>query len=285
MGLFKSKKISIFKLEDYLEATNKSLFVPFFSPNFRIIWFVKGVGNHRVDFKTISIIPNTVIFLSKNQLQKFDHPNYKGLVLEFSKSFLIQKENDIDFFVRCVLFNTQVQEPFCYLGINAIMKLKRYISLFEEEFANTDTFGKEEILRLYLKAFLIQVQRCKLYSEGKFITTKIPLQINTAELLLIKFINLVEEYYMKRYSVSKFSQKLCVSSKTLSNITRRYLNKTPSKIIHERILLEAKRLLLYSNQTIKEISYQLGFFDPSYFVRFFKKNVGKSPYKFKVEAK
>jgi len=72
-----------------------------------------------------------------------------------------------------------------------------------------------------------------------------------------------------------------VSLRTLSNLTSQQLNKTPSLIIQERIILEAKRLLLYSNLNVAQVAYQLGFDDPSYFVKYFKKHTKISPSEFR----
>lgn len=202
-------------------------------------------------------------------------------MIRFSKEFLVQKESDVDFFVRCVLFNTPIQEPLCYLGKNAINKLHNYIVLINEELQNETNFGKEETLRLFLKAFLIQVQRCKLYNNKNKNNANVSVVIDEKRGLLIKFINLIEENYKDSYSISQYADLLHVSTRTLSNITQAVLHKNPSQIIQERILLEAKRLLLYSEMTTREIGFCLGFSDPSYFVKFFKKHCNQTPNQFK----
>ena len=72
-----------------------------------------------------------------------------------------------------------------------------------------------------------------------------------------------------------------LSPKRLNEITRKMLGKTITQLIHDRILLEAKRELIFSGRSIKEISYELGFEDPAYFSRFFKKQSGFSPTHFR----
>lgn len=97
----------------------------------------------------------------------------------------------------------------------------------------------------------------------------------------MKFINLIDENYKKGYSVAEYARLLHISSRSLSDLTQQQINKTPSQMIQERIILEAQRLLLYSNLNINQVGYRLGFDDASYFVKYFKKYTGVSPSEFK----
>ena len=140
-------------------------------------------------------------------------------------------------------------------------------------------FGKEELLKSYLKAFLIQIQRVKQACEQtEEHTTAV---FDDKKVQLIKFINLIDENYTKGLSVSEYSKLLFISSRTLSDLTNQQLNKTPSQMIKERIILEAQRLLLYSDLNVNQIGYRLGFDDPSYFVKYFKKHIKQSPLEFR----
>jgi AraC-like DNA-binding protein len=147
------------------------------------------------------------------------------------------------------------------------------------ELQSPDAFGKEELLRICLKAFLIHVQRRRYelqQIDGQF--SKVP---DERRAQLMKFVNLVDENYMKGMSVSEYARLMFISSRTLSNLTGDLLNKTPSQIIMERIVLEAQRLLLHSNLNVSQIGYRLGFDDPSYFVKYFKKHTAISPTDFR----
>ncbi|MVT07845.1 helix-turn-helix domain-containing protein [Chitinophaga tropicalis] len=140
-------------------------------------------------------------------------------------------------------------------------------------------FGQEELLRNYLKAFLIQVQRRKNESEKGEGQT--PFMVDEKRVQLIHFVNLIEENYNKGLSVTEYAQLMHISGRTLSDLTNHMLNKTPSQMIQERIILEAQRLLLHSNLNVNQIGYRLGFDDPSYFVKYFKKHTLISPSDFR----
>ena len=102
--------------------------------------------------------------------------------------------------------------------------------------------------------------------------------------LLREFNFLVETHFKKEHSVSFYANKLFKSPKTLSN-TFAKLNTSPLQIIHERIILEAKRLLIYTDKTAKEIAYEIGFDDASHLSRLFKKHTTFSPSNFKKQLK
>ena len=101
--------------------------------------------------------------------------------------------------------------------------------------------------------------------------------------LLRNFNVLVETHFRTEHSVGFYAEKLFKSPKTLSNTFSKY-NKSPLQIIHDRIILEAKRLLIYSDKTNKEIAYELGFDDASHLSRMFKKHTNLSPTLFKKNS-
>ena len=95
------------------------------------------------------------------------------------------------------------------------------------------------------------------------------------------FRDLLETNYTNLKSVSDYAQLIFISEKRLGQATTKVLGKSPKEVINDRILLEAKRLLVHTNLSIKEIGQELGFEDPAYFVRYFKKNTKTSPVEFR----
>ena len=92
-----------------------------------------------------------------------------------------------------------------------------------------------------------------------------------------KFKILLEQKNLKQLKVNDYAKMLNVSAGHLSDLVKDHFGKTPSDLIQERMLLEIQRILLHSNDSIKEIANTLNFEDPSYFTRFFKKHTGQSP--------
>ena len=98
------------------------------------------------------------------------------------------------------------------------------------------------------------------------------------------FGRLIEDNYTEHHLVAYYAGKIGISAAHLNVITRQNTGKSPLELIHQRILLEAKRNLAYTSMTVSVVSYAIGFSDPAYFTRFFKRHTGLSPRDFKKQA-
>lgn len=275
----------IISLRDYIEQQREKLALPHTHDFYQIIWFKSGSGVHTVDFNVYKVFENAIFFIAKNQVHCFSRlKKSNGFVINFDETFLVQKDDDVDFFLKCNLFNNPYQTPSCCVGSGWEYKLDEYISQMLTELAEKKSYGKEELLRLYLKAFLIQVQRRKHQLE-EIESGLNPFPVDEKRNLLVKFINAVDENFNYNLTVSQYADLLHISTRTLSNLTLQLLQKRPVQIVQERIILEAKRLLLYSELSVKEIAYRIGFEDPAYFMRYFKKHVELSPSNFRKSAR
>lgn len=274
-------QFEIRSLQDLISDHREDIAKPHIHSFYQVIWFKSGTGKHFVDFHEYDVSENTIFFIAKNQVHAFDHYlDYEGYVIHFSEDFLVQKENDVDFFLKCSIFNNPYQIPSCCVGSGNEYKLDEYIVQMQVELKEQKKFGQEELLRLYLKAFLIQVQRRK-YELEELNKGLAPFVVDEKRAQLIRFVNLIEENYTKGLPVASYADMLFVSLRTLSNLTQQLVNKKPSQMIHERIILEAKRLLLHSDLNINQIGDKIGFEDPSYFVKYFKKYTNQSPASFR----
>lgn len=99
--------------------------------------------------------------------------------------------------------------------------------------------------------------------------------------LLGRFIKLVEQHYREHLTVESFAHRLDLSSVHLNNLCRQLAGQSALQIIHQRLLLEARRNLIYTNMTVAQVSDSLGFTDPTYFSRFFRRLSGQSPNAFR----
>ncbi len=97
-----------------------------------------------------------------------------------------------------------------------------------------------------------------------------------------RFKKLIEQHYRSGMSIKEYASLMGMSSAQLNNICRAKVGESALHIVHERVTLEAKRLLIYTAMTISEIAYELGFSDPAYFTRFFSKQVGAAPKQYRT---
>ncbi|MGV3762130.1 AraC family transcriptional regulator [Parapedobacter sp.] len=276
-------QLAVLDLSDHLTANRSEVTKPHIHSFYQIIWFKNGQGKHFVDFSAYDVSDNTIFFIANNQVHYFDKSiGYQGVLIHFNEAFLVGNENETDFFLKCSLFNNPYQQPSYSVeaGLGGI--LKGYLLQIKQELENDAEFGKELLLRNYLKSFLIQVQRRKNEFEK---SGGYPELLDEKRAQLVNFINLINENYRKRFAITEYASLLHLSPRSLSDLTNQLLSKTPSQMIRERIVLEAQRMLLYINLNVNQIGYQLGFDDPSYFVKYFKKHTGMSPSTFREMGK
>lgn len=99
-----------------------------------------------------------------------------------------------------------------------------------------------------------------------------------------RYCELLEEGYGRHYSVAHYAGQIGITAAHLNLLCRQTVDKSALEMIHERVMLEAKRNLVYTSMSISEVSYAIGFSDPAYFTRFFKRGAGVSPKEFRKQA-
>lgn len=99
---------------------------------------------------------------------------------------------------------------------------------------------------------------------------------------LTRFLALIEAQYRRQPSIESLAGELGMTSAHLNTLCRRLADRSALQLLHERLLLEAKRQLTYTNMTISQVADSLGFSEPAYFTRFFKRNTGLSPRDFRL---
>jgi AraC family transcriptional regulator, transcriptional activator of pobA len=242
---------------------------------YHIIWFQACNVTHWVDFKPIKIKPNSLLLLNKNVAHRFDdNEQVKGKVLLFTDSFFCKTESDSKFLRQCISFNDFLDvtaiEIQSQLGpFSALMQL-----IIEEFQAPTDEF-KGSILHKLLYNLLLFTEREK-YKLGH---TKIKKGADLDYVMLFK--DLLEADFRSHKQVSYYSKKIAITEKRLNQATSKALGKAPKEVINDRVLVEAKRLLANTSESIKEIAYYLGFEEPTNFIKYFKKNESITPTEFR----
>lgn len=99
------------------------------------------------------------------------------------------------------------------------------------------------------------------------------------------FSNLIQDHYREHWQLTEYTRTLGLSESRLHLICRRIANRSPKKIIHDHLIQEAKRLLTFSDLSCSDIGYQLGFSDPAYFARFFKRHTGVTSQQFRQQQR
>lgn len=153
--------------------------------------------------------------------------------------------------------------------------------LFEaimEEYQNLQ-MGREQSLEALLKTLMIWIGRLGIKRST------LESRMNRSNQHLTAFSQLVELHFKTHQPLKDYAKELNITAKHLNATCQQLTQKSSLHIIHQRLLLEAKRNLIYTAMTISEISYSLGFSEPAYFTRFFKRLTGTPPKEFRIKQK
>ena len=156
--------------------------------------------------------------------------------------------------------------------------LKNIMKTIGDEFSNART-ARLQMLHSQICQFLVHVTR--LLQSGNSLAAT---HLTENDLLAQRFRTLIDQNYRSHPTNPFLANELSVSVSRLAHVSQKVMGAAPQQILHNRILLEAKRLLAYTNSPVSEIGYDLGFSDPAYFSRFFKKMSGDSPVAFRKES-
>jgi AraC-like DNA-binding protein len=216
------------------------------------------------DFPANSLLP-----VMMNQRFRFEKPK-QIVALQFNREFYCVVNHDEE--VGCVgfLFYGVSASMFILPDSESLAELNLLIQHLIKEF-ETNEWNKDSMLRTLLVRFIILLTR---QARKQYLNE----DVKEDRFNLLRHYNLlVEQHFRKEHRVQFYAARLHKSPKTISNIFAQYGDKTPQQIIHERIIHEAKRLLYYSDKTMKEIAQHLGFDDPAHFSKFFKNQTGENP--------
>ena len=245
--------------------------------SYNIFWIKEGKGTYHIDFDEYSFDGNVLFFLSPGQVFTVDSEQIKEAYrLSFVRDFYCIQTHDKEVSCNGVLFNNIYETPFIQLEEKDGKKLQFILSELIEEFDHKEA-AQYDMLQSYLKQFIIHAVRVR--KERHVVKDDVESK------LFKDFSTLVEFNFTKLHSVTDYATRLGISPKSLTKHFQKIGIQTPSDFIKNRIILEAKRKLIYTDFSVKEIAFDLGFNDPAYFSRFFTKATEMSPLQFKKVLK
>ena len=198
-------------------------------------------------------------------------------VIKFNRPFFCIVDNDSEIGCKGILFFGAATLPIINIPAAEIPKFDLLWNVFLSEMETSDNL-QMEMLQMLLKRLLIICTR--LFKEQH---TSLPNE-HEMQNVVREFNFLVEQHFKALHSVSDYAAILHKSPKTLSNVFLKCGHRSPLTIIQDRIMLEARRLLYYTDKPIKEIAFATGFDDIQAFSRFFKSHEGISPSTYKEKS-
>ncbi len=237
---------------------------------YEIFHFIKGGGDHMMDFSHSEIKDHSFHFVAPGQVHMLRRDkSARGYVLIFSGSFFHLHASQNNPLSDYPAFN-KTAAPVLSGKNDLSLELKEISDAMEKEFKNKQPF-REQILFSYLSIILLKCRSH--FVVGKDYANS----DNASQILTRKFHHLIEVNFKTMHKVKDYADKLSITPNHLNDISKKTTGKTSLELIQDRISLEAKRLLLHSDFNSKQIAFELNFNDPSYFSRFFKQQTKYSP--------
>lgn len=245
---------------------------------FEIIWLRSGRGQVHSDLRSYPVAPRTLFFTSPGQVHSWALAGEaRGEIASFSEEFFAVTSDNPGLLGKM---------PFLYAGtVDPILRLdSREAASIDRAFAQLQAQatelapGRDDLVRAYLTILLTLARQ--FFARRAKGAAPAPV----ADFLTRRFRHALEEHFPRLLEVGEYAALLGVSRTQLNARVHRETGRTASEIIHERIALEAKRLLALTSLTSAQIAHQLRFQDPSYFGRFFRRTTGKTPGEFRDRA-
>ncbi|MDN5214015.1 helix-turn-helix domain-containing protein [Fulvivirgaceae bacterium BMA12] len=231
-----------------------------------------------VDNIPITLKPGQITTSTYLQKVSFQGTGDSLTAFMFNRAFYCIQDHDHEVSCNGIIFFGTQDIPIITLDETEVKKIDSLYTVFIDEFGTKDNI-QGEMLRMLLKRLIIM---CTRIAKKQLITKDLS---NSNIDMIRKFNVLVDTHFKTKKQVSDYADMLNKSPKTLSNYFLLYNKKSPLQIIHERIVLEARRLLTFTDMTAKEIAYELGFNDVTVFSKMFKKITGSPPSDFKKSQK
>ena len=238
---------------------------------YSIIWPFSGEGRHTIDFREYPILPDHVFFVSPNQVhQVIISSAFTGYVILFTSEYLEKNSIRNDFISNLKLFHGIDETPPLPIDENTADKLRVFADNMMAAFKNQEDMFLETT-GAYLKLFLIECNgHCSLFPGSNLQS------IEVSKTLVKNFKDLVEKQYSSSHQVKYYAESLNVTPNYLNEVIKTSINIPAKEFIQKRLILEAKRMAVFTEKSAKEIGFELGFEDPSHFSKFFKTNAGQS---------
>jgi AraC-like DNA-binding protein len=269
-------EFQMWRIRDFLEL-HPVLEFPHRHAFFQMVLFTKGGGTHSIDFNSFDIQPDQLYFMAPGQIHTWNFDEQTdGYIINFNESFFTSICHNPNFVYEFPLFGALKGIPIAQLEGDIALETRNQFDRIHDDFIADGDF-KNDLLRAMLLELLVRLSR--------HIQTKVQVAITKNQYAILRrYEKMIELHFHEKHLPKDYAEMLFVTPNHLNALCNAATGKSAGELIRDRILLEAKRLLVNSSLTITEIAYQLNFEDNSYFSRFFRKYTGVAPEGFRRQT-
>ena len=231
-----------------------------------IVLIESGSITYKLDLQEITLTDGHLLFAMPNQVftPPYKADNLKYFKVLFDENTLALLPRQFPFLVNPLNSQTIIFDNTARQRVSKGFEILNQILHVDKLKADT------EIILAYLNSLLVEL-------NSVYFKNKEPINgLNTNLSKFIEFKLVVETHLTEQPSVNTIAEKLALTTNSLYRIVKEYSGISPKDFLTNRLMIEAQRKLHYSNLSVKELAYELGFNDPDYFSRLFKKCTGKT---------
>ena len=237
-----------------------------------ILLVTKGVGSFELDGERLAVTPGSLFFTAPGQIRRWHVEGLDGACVFFATD-VGEAFADARFLDQFVCFDPRRPSGGIMLTAAERTQFLRRFRRMSEEFSSPRS-DATDLLRARLYEVLVLVNRWyRARHPGAAISSRHP--------VITRFQSLIDREFRRQHRVQDYARKLGVSPGHLNVLSHRYLGRSASAAIHQRLLIESKRLLSYSDKPAFVVAGELGFADAAYFGRFFRRETGATPKRYR----
>ncbi|MEJ5051150.1 AraC family transcriptional regulator [Chryseobacterium culicis] len=240
------------------------------------VFFIPSGYELTVDFNHYTTKKPSLFFLTNQHLNILKGKD-ESILLFYNRDFYCIQIHDKEVACDGLLFHNVFEIPYVELEDSETMLIKGLFQNIQDELEWKDS-SAEEMIRTYVKQIIIRATRKWKQQNLDNNAVRIP---GTELDVFRDFSRHLEIHFREKHNVAEYADLLHMAPKTLTHKFKSLNLDSPNQFIINRILLEAKRLLFYTDKPVKEIAYTLGYEDPAYFNRLFTNKTGSTPANFK----
>jgi len=243
---------------------------------YTILFIKEGNGAFKADFGTFQFKAPAILFSTPLQILQLQGNFQKITMLQFHGDFYCIEYHKKEVACNGLIFNNIYIEPYISLAPAEASLFDQIINNLHAELS--DQHPADSVITAYLQLFLAKATSIKMKSMDS------KKEHVAKDEKMEQFKQSIDEHFLTLRSPSEYARLLYMAPGTLTKRCNRYFGKSPSHLIQERIILEAKKALHLTRKSIKEIAHSLNFEDEHYFSRFFKKITKVSPQEFRTRT-
>lgn len=251
---------------------------PFLEPHrheyWELVWCKEDKGTQSIDFVEYENRANRLFTIAPGQVHLSEFMGNNVRLLVFAAGFVETNKRSTQL-VESVFATHSDRPPYIDCSEEGIRHLEPLFNMLKQECERGEKDCDWGLVESLINCFLRYLLRHAKASDRKG---------EQRDMRVGQLVELIDQHYKQEKKCEFYASKLALTSKRLNEIVKAERGKTVTQLIHDRIMLEANRDLVFSAKTIKTIAFELGFDDPAYFSRFYRKQMSESPAEFRLRC-